>query len=73
MFLSGCKSATNGVLQDLVLGPLLFVIYLNDLYVKIGGMINRFVDGATVLDSKNVVYIRIQTRRRVESIIGRWN
>ena len=50
-------NVTSGVLQDSVLGPSLFLIYINDLPDTIAGIMKLFADDAKVYRSISTVKI----------------
>ncbi|PLS49478.1 hypothetical protein CYV29_15670, partial [Carnobacterium maltaromaticum] len=69
------RRVTSGVPQGSVLGPLLFVIYINDLEESIGGLISKFADDTKiggVADSEGDCQRIQQNIDRLESWAEKW-
>ena len=69
------RSVTSGLLQGSVLGPLLFVIYINDLEENIAGLISKFADDtkiAGVADSDEDCQRIQQDIDRLENWVEKW-
>eukprot|EP00061_Rhincodon_typus_P006699 g27627.t1 len=68
---AGCRPMISGVPQGLVMGPVLFVIYINDLDVNIGGMVSKFADDTKIggVVNSEEGYLRVQ---RDLDQMGQW-
>ena len=77
--MKGCfsewRSVTSGVAQGSVLGPLLFVIYMNDLGGNVAGLISKFADDTKigrVADSDEDCQRIQQDIDRLENWVEKW-
>ena len=71
----GWRSVTSGVPQGSVLGPLLFVIYINDLEEDVAGLNSKFADDtkiAGVADSDEHCQRIQQDIDRLENWAEKW-
>jgi len=67
-FASGWRNVTNGVPQGSVLGPVLFLIYINDLDLSILSWVLKFANDTKLFGKASSMKQRIQIQHDLESL-----
>ncbi len=72
---SDWASITSGVPQGFVLGPVLFIIYINDIDVRLNNFISKFADdtkiGNSIVDDHNRLNLQ-ENLKKISQWSERW-